>query len=83
MIKFERRDNKVIVKIEHGIFGNNGYFETNIQESYDYQAVLLRRQLEEQMYNRIKLIKEKYYNLGWKNAKGHTNKQKYFYGNWE
>jgi len=83
MIKFLRNEKTVKIEIEHGIFGNENIFELDIHQSFDYQAELLRKQLNENMNRHLKQLKEKYYNEGWKHAKAKTRKRTSFFGDWK
>lgn len=83
MITFGRTDNKVIIKIEHGIFGTNGeYFELELSQGQDYQAQLLMKAFQENLSKRQKEMKEKYYNEGWADAKAKRKKRTIFCGGW-
>lgn len=83
MIKFYRKDNKVQIDVEHGIFFNDGYFSLEINQSMDYQAELLKKALQDNLNKHLMIIKEKYYNEGWKDAKAKSGKRKSFWGGWE
>jgi hypothetical protein len=83
MISFSRKDAKVLIKIEHGIFWGDGYFEFEINQSYEYQAELLKKALRDNLERHIKNIKEDSYNLGWKEAKAKSKKTTEFYGGWK
>ena len=83
MIRFTRKENKVIVQIEHGIFFDEEYFVLKIDQNENYQAELLSRQLNENLNNHLIKLKEKYYMEGWKNAKAKSAKRKFFFGGWE
>lgn len=85
MIHFYRDENKVKIKIEHGIFGTNEYFETEIQQDFPYQAELLTLQLRENLNSKLAEIKREAYNQGWKDAKARTRKRKWdeFCGRWK
>lgn len=84
MLKISRNDNKVLVNIEHGIFGDDNIFELEINQVFDYQAELLKRQLNDNMNRHLKIMKEKYYNQGWKDAKAKKgSKRSNFWGGWQ
>ena len=83
MISFVRNGNKVVVKIEHGIFLSNDYFDLELHQDYDYQAELLRRAFQENLNEHIIKIKRKAYEDGWKDAKAKRKKSDYFYGGWQ
>ena len=85
MLQFIRKDNVVIVELQHGIFHDNGYFELEIQQNQKYQAELLTKALQENLNRHLSRIKRDYYNLGWKEAKARTRKRRSdeFYGGWE
>lgn len=82
MIKFKQDGKKVKVYIEHGVFGNSESFFLEIQQEFDYQASLLRDQLQKNMDRHISKIKQEYYNRGWKDAKAKTKKRTEFYSGW-
>lgn len=84
MITFGRNGNKVIIKIEHGIFGGTEYFELDIYQNQDYQAELLMKAFQENLSKRQKEMKEKYYNEGWADAKAKRKKRtgERFWGGW-
>lgn len=84
MLKISRNENKLVVNIEHGIFGDDNIFELEINQQFNYQAELLRRQLNDNMNRYLKIMKEKYYNQGWKDAKAKKGgKRNNFWGGWE
>ena len=78
MISFEREGAAVNVKVEHGIFFNNGYFSLPIYQSHDYQAALLCRQLNENLGNKLEAIRQEAYTQGWKDAKAKCAKKTWF-----
>ncbi len=82
MINFRRKDEKIQVEIQHGIFFTDKMFVLEINQAQDYQAELLKRQLQENLNNHIIRIKAKAYQEGWKAAKAKTKKQTEFYGGW-
>jgi hypothetical protein len=82
MISFSREENKVTIKIKHGLFYNGDYFSLPIQQSYEYQAELLRRQLENHLNDQLKRIKREAYNEGWKDKSAKRKKRDEFYGGW-
>lgn len=83
MIRFLRDGNKVKINIEHGIFHSDSYFPLSIEQSADYQAELLRAALQTNLNRHLELMKQKYYNEGWKDAKAKTKKRTSFWGGWE
>jgi hypothetical protein len=83
MISFKRTENKVQVNIEHGIFGQDDFFALYINQGIDYQAELLRNALQENLNRHLTDLKRKYYEKGWKDAKGKKKKESFFFGGWE
>lgn len=83
MITFSRNDNKVIVKVEHGIFHGDQYFELDILQNYQYQAQLLRNALELNLSRKLEEIRKEAYEQGWKDAKAKRKKQTWFSGWWK
>jgi len=82
MLQFYREDNKVKVHIQHGIWGTNQGFVLDINQTYDYQAELLTQALQENLNRHLIALKKKYYEQGWKDAKGKKKKDIYFWGGW-
>lgn len=83
MIRFKRKDTKVIIDVEHGVFNGGEYFELEINQSQEYQAELLRKAFQENLNKHLKQTKEKYYNMGWKHAKAKSKKWTSFWGGFE
>lgn len=78
MIKFTRDGSKVKIAIEHGIFGNEQYFDLEIIQSADYQAELLKQAMRKHLDTRIEAIRREAYNKGWKDKSSHKMKQTWF-----
>ena len=85
MITFVKEGKNVSVKIEHGIFYGDAHFSVQIIQSYEFQAELLKRALQEKMNIEISKIKRNAYNQGWKEAKAKSKKKQYddFFGGWD
>lgn len=85
MIKIGRKESKVIVQVKHGIFFGEEYFELEINQGSDYQAELLKRQLQDFMETKLQIIRRDAYLEGWKDAKAKTKKKtsrQEFHGTW-
>lgn len=83
MIYFKRNENKVIVQVEHGVFYNDLCFELEIQQTYGYQAELLKEAFRKNLDSHLKKLKAEYYEQGHKDAKAKRKKRTDFYGGWE
>lgn len=84
MVKILRNENKVLIRVESGVFQDGAYFEFDITQSHNYQAELLRRQFEKHLNDNLARLKREYYEAGWKEAKSHKHtKRTNFYGGWE
>ncbi len=79
MITFERNEKEVLIHIEHGLFGGDQHFQLKIEQSFPYQAELLKNQLKKNLENHLNKIKEEAYNEGWKAAKAKTKKKTQFF----
>jgi hypothetical protein len=83
MLSFFRKENKVIVKLEHGIWGSDEHFALEIGQSFEYQAQLLKDALNKNLQNNLERIRREAYNQGWKDAKAKTRKQTWFSWSWK
>lgn len=84
MITIQRKDTKVIVHIQHGIFYNEYGYNLELTYESDATAELWSRQIRDNMERHLKAIATDAYNQGWKDAKGKkVPKRKYFWGKWK
>lgn len=78
MIKIERFEKKVRIKIEHGTYYNNAELWFYWDCDNELFAQLLANQLDRQLSDKMKAIRREEYEKGWKDAKGHKTKANWF-----
>lgn len=75
MINFRVEDKNVVVYIRHGITGS-GFFEQKLVCSEPWIAILLYRQLEKEMCDKLEKIRRESYEEGWRDAKAKKSGKK-------
>lgn len=83
MIAFNREGSNTIVYVEHGVFNDTRRFKFDLNHDHDYIAELVRQALQYNLNKELARLKQKYYDLGWKQTKAKERKRNEFYGGWE
>jgi hypothetical protein len=78
MITTEIQENCVRIKINLGLKCNKHFLLFTRNETYEYQAELVANQIQKQLDEKIRKLKEEYYNRGYKDGKGHQTKVTWF-----
>ncbi len=83
MIKFDRIDSKCQAIVELNIVGaKNWDYKFEFNENDIPTAQLVINAIKDQMNERLKVIREKAYEDGWKDAKAKKRRQDWFAGGW-
>jgi hypothetical protein len=80
MITYTRTDEIVNIKIQTGILGT--YYELSIKCSGELHAELLLRQLNIEMQNQLRKIREEAYLDGYKDGRAKRGKKNWFKSWW-
>jgi len=78
MIKIDRHEKQVRIRIEHGAYYNDAelWFYWNCNS--ELYAQLLTQQLNRHLDDRVQAIRKEEYEKGWKDAKAHRTKETWF-----
>lgn len=76
MIKFDRKDNEVRVKVNDGITNTNWVFTHQV--NHNSEAEICKRHFNEKFRDKVREIREKAYEKGYKEGRHHGKKDKTF-----
>ena len=83
MVRFERKESTVVVRVDHGVFYNDQHFAFKLEYQQEYLAELMKRQLQKELSDNLKRIRMEAYNEGWKDKSAKRKKRELFYGQWK
>lgn len=72
----------MVIHIDHGIFYSDEGFNLQLIQEFNYQAELLKKQLDSHLSSNLERIRREAYNEGWKDAKAKVKKKTWFAGWW-